>query len=95
MPTLSKDLNLNNPNHCEICTKRIDVTQKVVSCCLCKRRVHIKCNKSKLKDIITIDNRYDYPICTDCKENTLPFQKYTQQHTLENNEGQSDIKKFL
>lgn len=72
---LSKELDKNILYYCEICAKNLDLSQKIITCCLCKCKTHVKCNKKKLTDVNKIDNRYEYPFCLNCKENILPFQK--------------------
>lgn len=72
---LSKELDRNIEISCEICAKKLDYSQKILTCCLCNCKVHPKCNKKKIDNVNKIDNRYECAFCFNCKENILPFQK--------------------
>ncbi len=57
---LSKELERNIEITCEICAKKLDNSQKILTCCLCNCKVHPKCNKKEIDNVNKIDNRYEY-----------------------------------
>ena len=91
---LSKNLNKEINYKCEICGKLIDDIQVAASCCLCNYRAHKKCNKLRSKNFVTTDHRSKFPICNDCKENTLPFQNQFPDKNKESNTN-TNFKKFF
>ena len=73
---LSKFLNTEIRHLCEICKKLIDDIQVAVCCCLCNYKSHKKCNRKRLgKNYVPSESKNQFPLCVNCEENTLPFQK--------------------
>ena len=91
---LSKSLNKEKQYLCEICTNIIEEIPRAVSCCLCKFIAHKKCIKKHRGKFMLNDIKNEYPMCIDCKENTLPFQKRVKEKSseLKNN---SNLKNFF
>ena len=93
---LSKELDKSIQYTCEICIKNIDEGQKVLTCNLCHCKIHAKCNNLKLMNNVNrIDNRYEYPVCSNCKENTLPFQKEYNNEPNTNKMSEFNLRLFL
>ena len=92
---LSKLLNKETKYVCEICYNLIDDIQVAACCCLCSYKAHKKCNRKRLgKNYISSESKNKYPLCVNCKDNTLPFQKQQEQEPIcqDNN---ADIKEFF
>ena len=92
---LSKLLNKESKYVCEICYNLIDDIQVAACCCLCSYKAHKKCNRKRLgKNYISSESKNKYPLCVNCKDNTLPFQKQQEQEPIcqDNN---VDIKEFF
>ena len=93
---LSKFLNLEKIYLCDICKKLIDDVQVAASCCLCNYKSHKKCNRLRSKNFVTVDKRNKFPICNDCKENTLPFQNiFPDKSTDSNSNNNNNLKEFF
>ena len=66
--------------------KDIDDSQGAITCCLCDYKAHKKCNKLRSKNFVSVAKKSQFPICIDCKRNTLPFQnQYVEKNENENN----------
>ena len=60
----------DNPKYpCGVCEKIIAKNHKAIRCSICNYKIHIKCNKTEVKDYKNIK----------CKEEILPFQSLTDQ----------------
>ena len=57
---------------CRICLKKIHKNQQFIICYLYNHRIHLKCSKV---DITNEDSEQKW--CVKCKEDSLPFQKLT------------------
>ena len=51
---------------------------KAIRCSICNYEIHIKCNKTEVKDYKKINDE-DIFFCIKCKEEILPFQSLTDQ----------------
>ena len=71
---LSKELDKTTEYICEICNKNIDEYQKCMECCLCHYKIHSKCTEQNQSNVYKLDVANKYPICSNCKTNTLPLQ---------------------
>ena len=92
---LSKFLDTEKLHVCEICKKNIDDIHVAACCCLCGFRAHKKCNRRHLINYVPADSKNQYPICINCKENTLPFQKQNKDLTEEVNNDKNDLKIYF
>ena len=92
---LSKTLNNELICSCEICQKSIDDIQVAITCSLCNYMSHKKCNKSHFKNFVAISKKSKFPICNDCKKNTLPFQNQYIEKNKDSDNDNSNFKKFF
>jgi len=92
---LSKFLNEEIKYDCEICLKSINDIQVAASCCLCNYKAHKKCNRKRLgKNYISGESKNQFPLCINCKDNTLPFQKQQEQKNV-SLDTNVNLKEFL
>ena len=91
---LSKFVDDEKQYLCKICKKVIYDIQVAVSCCLCEYKIYKKCNKKSSMSYITNSSKNKFPLCIDCKENILPFQKHHRETNSKIN-GNNDIKTFF
>ena len=92
---LSKFLNEETKYSCEICNSLISDMQVAACCCLCDYKAHKKCNRKRLgKNYISAESKNKFPLCINCKENTLPFQKQQEKTTTDFNANDS-LKSFF
>ena len=91
---LSKSIDNEKQYICELCNKTINDLEVAVSCCLCEFKAHKKCNKSRSMNYISISSKNKFPMCINCRENTLPFQKPDKEINTKIN-ANNDVRKFF
>ena len=65
---------------CEICHNLIEDIEMAAICCLCNYKAHKRCNRKRLeKNYIPNESKNQFPLCVNCKDNTLPFQNIQEQ----------------
>ena len=80
MQRFFEDVSVNNASFpCGVCTKNIRTNHKFIKCSICNYRVHIKCNKTDSKSYEIIIKKQEPQICIKCQEESIPFQKLTDQ----------------
>ena len=91
---LSKNFNEINYYLCNICKLKIDEIKLAATCCLCDFKAHKNCNRKRLSNYFSLYAKNDYPLCNNCKDNTLPFQKPENEIRSDLNNN-TNLKKFF
>ena len=69
-----------NPKYpCGTCQKNVSINHNAIQCDLCNYWTHIKCDRIDNKDYEKLKKSDDTYFCNICKEDTLPFQKLSNQ----------------
>ena len=63
---------------CGVCSKIVKTTDKRISCCVCKNKVHIKCNLLTRENLKRIDENGKDTLCIICIELNIPFSKLSE-----------------
>ena len=69
-----------NPKYpCGTCQKNVSTNHNAIQCDLCNYWTHIKCDRIDNKDYENLKKSNDTYFCKICKEETIPFQKLSNQ----------------
>ena len=63
---------------CGVCSKIVKTTDKIISCCVCKNKVHIKCNLLTREHLKRIDENGKDTLCIICIELNIRFYELSE-----------------
>ena len=63
---------------CGVCIKTLKITDKRITCVICKNNVHIRCNLLTIENFKHIGVNGEDHICINCTDDNIPFSKLSE-----------------